>query len=89
MIVRPAAQAAAPAVRPLASAQPPVPGAGSAAVPAVELPPAAREPAASDEIRSRTRGEPRASPPAPTGKYRTVFACATHARDAPTEEQRS
>lgn len=90
MIGRPSAQAAVvPVTRSEASGRVPVPIAASAAVPGVVSPPAARDPAAPSGKPSHSRGDPRASPGITPAKYRKVFACASHARDAPTEEQRS
>lgn len=90
MIGRPSAQAAvAPVTRSEASGRVPVPIAASAAVPAAEAPLAARTPATPGEKAIRSRGDPRASPGVTAAKYRKVFACASHARDAPTEEPRS
>jgi len=92
MIGRPSAQAAvAPVTRLQATGQATVSSAASAAVPPA-VPPvvasrAARVPATAGEIRARGRGDPRASPGGPPSKYRTVFACASHAEDTPSKEQ--
>lgn len=86
MIGRPSEQAAvAPLARSQATGRAPVQGAAPAAVPM----PAAPVPAAAAVRSTRSRGDPRGSPLGTAAKYRTVFACASHAQDTSTEERRS
>jgi len=95
MIGRPSAQAAVvPLARSQATGRALVQSAAPAAVPPAGVPAAAPlaaaiVPAAAAVRATRSAGEPRASPLRTAAKYRTVFACASHAQDTSTEEQRS
>jgi len=95
MIGRPSAQAAVvPLARSQATGRALVQSAAPAAVPAAGAPapvplPAASVPAAVAMHITGSGGDSRASPLRTAAKYRTVFACASHAQDTSTEEQRS
>jgi hypothetical protein len=94
MIGRPSAQAAVvPLARSQATGRAPVQSAAPAGVPAAGAPaaplPARSVPAAAAVRATRSGGDPRASPRGTAAKYRTVFACASHAQDTSTEERRS
>jgi hypothetical protein len=95
MIGRPSAQAAVvPLARSQATGRALVQSAAPAAVPAAGATAAAPTPAAAAPPAAAVRptrgsGDPRASPLGIASKYRTVFACASHAQDTSIEERRS